>query len=54
MNSVSMETKRRYHAKVRRSNYQASMALEGINVDPQAPKADKADVLAKYTKYKAR
>ncbi|WP_447553648.1 YhfG family protein [Vreelandella sp. EE22] len=54
MNNVSMETKRRYQAKVRRSNYQASMALEGIAVDPLATKAKKADVLAKYTKQKAR
>lgn len=54
MNNVSMETKRRYHVKARRANYQASMALEGITVDPQAPKANKADVLAKYTKPKTR
>lgn len=54
MNNVSLETKRRYYAKVRRSNYQASMALEGITVDSQAPKVSKADVMAKYQKHKIR
>ncbi len=54
MNNVSLETKRRYYAKVRRSNYQASMALEGITVDSHAPKASKADVMAKYQKHKIR
>ncbi|WP_447926601.1 YhfG family protein [Vreelandella sp. EE27] len=54
MNNVSMETKRRYQAKARRSNYQASMELEGITVDYQARKANKAEVLAKYGKHKAR
>lgn len=54
MNNVTLETKRRYHAKARRSNYQASMALEGISVDVQAPKANKAEILSKYTKNKSR
>ena len=54
MKNVSLETKRRYYAKVRRSNYQASMVLEGIAVDFQAPKASKADVLAKHQKHKIR
>lgn len=54
MNNVSLETKRRYYAKVRRSNYQASMALEGITFDSHAPKVNKADVLAEYRKPLAR
>ncbi|MFG6667051.1 YhfG family protein [Halomonas sp. HNIBRBA4712] len=54
MNNATLETKRRYHAKARRSNYLASMALEGISVDSRAPKANKAEVLSKYTRYKAR
>lgn len=52
MNNVSLEAKRRYYAQVRRLNYQASMALEGIIVDSQASKTNKTDVLVKYTKYK--
>jgi hypothetical protein len=52
MNKVSVEAKRRYYATVRRANYQASMALEGIQVDTQAPRASKAAVLAKYQKHK--
>ena len=54
MNNVSLETKRRYYTKVQSSNYQASVALEGITVDSQAPKASKADVLVKYQKHKIR
>ncbi|WNL43242.1 DUF2559 family protein [Halomonas sp. PAMB 3264] len=54
MQTLSWETKRRYNAEVRRTNYQSSMALEGIAVDPRTSRLTKADVIAKYTKTQKR
>ncbi|MCS2608684.1 YhfG family protein [Halomonas dongshanensis] len=54
MITLSMQAKRRYNAQTRRANYQASMALEGILIDPQALKANKANIIAKYARFKTR
>lgn len=51
--AVSLQAKQAYYAKVRRSNYEASLRLEGFAVDPSAatkPVASRAAVIQAYRK----
>ncbi|WP_186309304.1 YhfG family protein [Pseudomonas oryzihabitans] len=51
MPQASLDTKRRYYARIRQANYAASLKLEGIELKSDAPEAfeqDKQTLLAHY------
>lgn len=53
MEGISLETKKAYCAKTRRSNYVASLRLEGFTVSPDAAERElptREELLRKYRK----
>ena len=52
--SLTLEDKKRYHARVRRSNYRASLRLEGFQVSKSEPTQPLSSRQAVFDKYLAK
>lgn len=52
--TLTLKAKKSYHARVRRSNYRASMRLEGFQVSKAAPVPPSPSRQAVINKYRAK